>query len=129
MGTHPIFESDFDCLTDKRIGKAYTHSNTDTKMSDGNRETELDYKNRLNAKLQDSGEIDQLKQYLRQRLNESGWTAEMKSVCKEQVKKDNIENVTIDDLVAKVTPIGRQKVPSQVKEEILLRLRNFLEDE
>ena len=51
-------------------------------MSDGNRETELDYKNRLNAKLQDSGEIDQLKQYLRQRLNESGWTAEMKSVCK-----------------------------------------------
>ena len=47
----------------------------------------------------------------------------------EQVKKDNIENVTIDDLVAKVTPIGRQKVPSQVKEEILLRLRNFLEDE
>ena len=51
-------------------------------MSDGNRETELDYKNRLNAKLQDSGEIDQLKQFLRQRLNESGWTAEMKSVCK-----------------------------------------------
>merc|ERR1712035_27421 len=116
MGTHPIFESDFDCLTDK-------------KMADSNRETELDYKNRLNAKLQDSGEIDQLKQFLRQRLNESGWTAEMKSVCKEQVKKDNIENVTIDDLVAKVTPIGRQKVPSQVKEEILLRLRNFLEDE
>ena len=47
----------------------------------------------------------------------------------EQVQKDNIENVTIDDLVAKVTPIGRQKVPAQVKEEILLRLRNFLEDE
>merc|ERR1711885_31033 len=119
MGTHPIFESDFDCLTETKV----------IIMSDGNRETELDYKNRLNAKLQDSGEIDQLKQFLRQRLNESGWTAEMKSVCKEQVQKDNIENVTIDDLVAKVTPIGRQKVPAQVKEEILLRLRNFLEDE
>ena len=51
-------------------------------MADSNRETEHDYKNRLNAKLQDSGEIDQLKQFLRQRLNESGWTAEMKSVCK-----------------------------------------------
>ena len=50
-------------------------------MADSNRETEHDYKNRLNAKLQDSGEIDQLKQFLRQRLNESGWTAEMKSVC------------------------------------------------
>ena len=51
-------------------------------MSDASRETEMDYKNRLNAKLQDSGEIDQLKQFLRQRLNESGWTAEMKAVCK-----------------------------------------------
>ena len=47
----------------------------------------------------------------------------------EQVKKDNIENVTIDDLVAKVTPIGRQKVPVTVKEEILQRLRNFLEED
>ena len=36
-------------------------------MSDASRETEMDYKNRLNAKLQDSGEIDQLKQFLRQR--------------------------------------------------------------
>ena len=51
-------------------------------MADSNRESEHDYKNRLNAKLQDSGEIDQLKHFLRQRLNESGWTAEMKSVCK-----------------------------------------------
>ena len=69
----------------------------------------------------------------------------MKAVCKgiqlyiivlytrlnilDQVQKDNIENVTIDDLVAKVTPIGRQKVPAAVKEEILLRLRTFLEEE
>ena len=51
-------------------------------MADGNRDNEQDYKNRLNAKLQDSGEIDHLKQFLRQRLNESGWTAEMKLVCK-----------------------------------------------
>ena len=51
-------------------------------MTDSNRESEHDYKNRLNAKLQDSGEIDQLKHLLRQRLNESGWTAEMKSILK-----------------------------------------------
>ena len=51
-------------------------------MADSNRESEHDYKNRLNAKLQDSGEIDQLKHLLRQRLNESGWTAEMKSILK-----------------------------------------------
>ena len=58
-------------------------------MADSNRETEHDYKNRLNAKLQDSGEIDQLKQFLRQRLNESGWTAEMKSVCKGSYPHNN----------------------------------------
>ena len=47
----------------------------------------------------------------------------------EKVRNQNIESVTIDELVQQVTPLGRDKVPAEVKQEILLKLRNFLEDE
>lgn len=47
----------------------------------------------------------------------------------DKVRNQNIESVTIDELVQQVTPLGRDKVPSEVKQEILLKLRQFLEDE
>lgn len=98
-------------------------------MADCNRESEQEFKNRLNEKLQNSGEIEQLKQTLRERLQSCGWTDQMKKICKEKVRNQNIESVTIDELVQQVTPLGRDKVPAEVKQEILLKLRNFLEDE
>jgi len=51
-------------------------------MADCNRESEQEFKNRLNEKLQNSGEIEQLKQTLRERLQSCGWTDQMKKICK-----------------------------------------------
>jgi len=93
------------------------------------RESEQEFKERLNQKLQNSGEIERLKKTLRERLQNCGWTDQMKSICKDKVRNQNIESVTIDELVQQVTPLGRDKVPSEVKQEILLKLRQFLEDE
>lgn len=97
-------------------------------MADSKRESEQDYKNRLNEKLQNSGEIEKLKQTLRDRLQTCGWTDQMKTICKEKVRNQDIESVTIDELVQQVTPLGRDRVPAEVKQEILHQLRNFLDD-
>jgi enhancer of yellow 2 transcription factor len=55
-------------------------------MADSKRESEQDYKNRLNEKLQNSGEIEKLKQTLRDRLQTCGWTDQMKTICKGSFK-------------------------------------------
>ena len=47
----------------------------------------------------------------------------------EKVRNQSIEQVTIDELVQQVTPLGRDKVPAEIKQEILLKLRTFLEEE
>lgn len=60
------------------------------------------------------------------RLIECGWRDELKSHCKEIVKRKGLEQVTVDDLVAEITPKGRALVPDDVKRELLSRIRTFL---
>lgn len=60
------------------------------------------------------------------RLIECGWRDELKSHCKEIVKRKGLEHVTVDDLVADITPKGRALVPDDVKRELLGRIRTFL---
>ena len=50
------------------------------------RESEQEFKERLNQKLQNSGEIERLKKTLRERLQNCGWTDQMKSICKGKKK-------------------------------------------
>ena len=55
------------------------------------RESEQEFKERLNQKLQNSGEIERLKKTLRERLQNCGWTDQMKSICKGK-KMKNLKN-------------------------------------
>ncbi|KAK3572441.1 hypothetical protein QTP86_032661 [Hemibagrus guttatus] len=67
-----------------------------------------------------------LKELLRAKLIECGWRDQLKAHCKEVIKEKGIENVTVEDLVAGVTPKGRALVPDSVKKELLQRIRAFL---
>ena len=80
----------------------------------------------INQKLIETGERDRLKELLRTRLIECGWRDQLKAYCKEVVKQKGLEHITVDDLVAEITPRGRALVPDQVKKELLQRIRNFL---
>ncbi|VDN36106.1 unnamed protein product [Dibothriocephalus latus] len=40
-----------------------------------------------------------------------------------------MENVTVDDLVTEITPVGRKMVPDTVKQELIDAIRAFLPDE
>jgi len=80
----------------------------------------------INQKLIESGERDKLKEILRTRLIECGWRDQLKVHCKEIVRQKGLENITVDDLVAEITPKGRALVPDQVKKELLQKIRSFL---
>ncbi|CAH8603798.1 unnamed protein product [Schistosoma intercalatum] len=83
----------------------------------------------INERLSRSGEKEKLKDLLRTRLSECGWSEELKSHCRDVIRDRGIENLTIDDLVAEITPVGRRMVPDTVKQELLDEIRSFLSKE
>ena len=59
------------------------------------------------AKLVETGEKDKLKEFLREQLIKSGWRDELKEFCKEVIRRKGLEKVTVEELVADITPHGR----------------------
>jgi len=74
-----------------------------------------------------TGEKDKLKEMLRERLVQCGWRDELKEYCKEVIRKKGLEKVTVEELVADITPQGRATVPEDIKAELLKRIRVFLQ--
>ncbi|KAL3186633.1 hypothetical protein MRX96_001974 [Rhipicephalus microplus] len=80
----------------------------------------------LNQRLLETGERDRLKELLRTRLIECGWKDQMKAHCKEIIRERGVENVSVDELVAAITPKGRATVPDIIKRELLHQIKNFM---
>ncbi|KAJ8353973.1 hypothetical protein SKAU_G00215400 [Synaphobranchus kaupii] len=80
----------------------------------------------INQKLIEMGERERLKELLRAKLIECGWKDQLKAHCKDVIKEKGLEHVTVEDLVAEITPKGRALVPDSVKKELLQRIRAFL---
>ncbi|XP_071957682.1 transcription and mRNA export factor ENY2-like [Antedon mediterranea] len=83
----------------------------------------------IHQKMVETGEKERLKELLRAKLIECGWRDQLKAYCKEVVRTKGLEHVTVDDLVAEITPKGRELVPDEVKKELLQRIRAFLADQ
>ena len=62
------------------------------------------------AKLVETGEKDRLKEMLRERLIQCGWRDDLKEYCKDVIRRKGLEKVTIEELVAEITPKGRGKL-------------------
>ncbi|KAK3707987.1 hypothetical protein QZH41_010726, partial [Actinostola sp. cb2023] len=61
----------------------------------------------INQSLVESGERERLKELLRTKLIECGWRDQLKEHCKEIIKQKGLDNITVEDLVKKITPKGR----------------------
>ncbi|XP_069777097.1 transcription and mRNA export factor ENY2 isoform X2 [Narcine bancroftii] len=61
----------------------------------------------INQKLIETGERERLKELLRAKLTECGWKDQLKAHCKDVIREKGLEHVTVDDLVAEITPKGR----------------------
>jgi enhancer of yellow 2 transcription factor len=62
---------------------------------------------------------------LRLRLNECGWSDEVRLLCREIVKEEK-GNINVDLVVDRVTPKARQIVPDAVKKELLQKIKRIL---
>ncbi|XP_051879920.1 transcription and mRNA export factor ENY2 isoform X1 [Pristis pectinata] len=93
-------------------------------LSEMNKDAQL--RATINQKLIETGERERLKELLRAKLTECGWKDQLKAHCKDVIREKGLEHVTVDDLVAEITPKGRALVPDSVKKELLQRIRTFL---
>ena len=80
----------------------------------------------LNQSLIASGEKEKLLDLLKVKLIECGWRNEMKQLCREALRR-NKSNAKVEDLIEELTPKARASVPDEVKKELLVRLRNFVD--
>ncbi|KAF4519153.1 hypothetical protein B566_EDAN008215 [Ephemera danica] len=84
----------------------------------------------ITAKMVESGEMDRWKELLRSRLVECGWRDQVRLLCRESLKQQgSIENITVDQIVAEITPKARGLVPDAVKIELLMKIKTFLQQE
>lgn len=97
-------------------------------MDERKRSQEAEMKEKINQKLIETGEKEKLKQVLRAQLIECGWRDELKAHAKHIVKERGVENVTVDDLIAEITPKARETVPDSVKRDLLQRIKAFLQN-
>eukprot|EP00657_Telonema_sp_P-1_P005309 TRINITY_DN22599_c0_g1_i1.p1 TRINITY_DN22599_c0_g1~~TRINITY_DN22599_c0_g1_i1.p1 ORF type:complete len:107 (+),score=8.68 TRINITY_DN22599_c0_g1_i1:120-440(+) len=90
------------------------------------REAEL--RAQINQKLEETGEKAILKKLLKTKLLSSGWHDGLKAHCAEVIRRKGLDDISLDTLVEEITPHARDTVPDTVKQELLRRIRTFLNE-
>ncbi|CAE7435575.1 ENY2 [Symbiodinium sp. CCMP2592] len=96
-------------------------------MADASAARRVMEQNMLDMKLEETGEREQLKQYIISHLNECGWREELKKQCVEFIQNKGVEKVTLEDMINDIAPKGRASLPEKLKVEVFNRLRTFAE--
>lgn len=76
-----------------------------------------------------SGELDRMRELLRARLIECGWRDQMLLLCRKIVLESDINTLTVDDILDKITAQGRALVPDTIKKELLQKIKTYLMEE
>lgn len=71
---------------------------------------------------------NRLKDLLRSRLSECGWSDEVRLLCRNIVKEEG-GVVNVDSIVKQVTPEARSLVPDTIKKELLQKIKTILSKE
>jgi len=72
-----------------------------------------------------TGEYEKFNILLRRRLHESGWTDQVRLQAREIVKEKGA-NISAEQLLEDLLPQGRAAVPSAIKKELLLKVKDAL---
>ena len=81
----------------------------------------------LNSALDQTGEAGRLKEYIQQRLVQSGWRDDLKNYAVDYIRKRGAldKSISVDEIVSEIAPRGRQTVPDSLRQEVLERVREF----
>mmetsp|Transcript_29858 Transcript_29858/g.41993 ORF Transcript_29858/g.41993 Transcript_29858/m.41993 type:complete len:117 (-) Transcript_29858:28-378(-) len=99
---------------------------SDVLTAEARKQKEAQIKSAIQQKLTETGENEKWKEFLRSKLVDCGWRDEMKNFCKDIIKAKGVENVTVEDLVAEMTPKGRSTIPPEIRTELLTKIRTYL---
>lgn len=66
---------------------------------------------------------EELVEFLRSRLIECGWRDQIANSCRNLIQKYGVEQVKLSQIINEVRVEARQKVPEEVRTEVLKRLR------
>ncbi|CAD7953797.1 unnamed protein product [Amoebophrya sp. A120] len=79
----------------------------------------------LSKALEQTGESKRLRDYIAERLVQSGWRDDLKSYAVEYIKTKGAEKISVEDIVAEIAPRGRATVPDSLKADVLQKVRDF----
>ena len=85
---------------------------------------------RILMRLEETGELQRIKQTLQMQLTECGWRDEMRDAVRESIRaKGGVVRATLDELVFDLIPRGRSAVPENVKGSLVRAVRDFVRKE
>ncbi|KAI5952706.1 SUS1 [Candida jiufengensis] len=99
--------------------------------NESNQQTELD---QIKSKIQDhliaSGEYELINKQLKLQLYESGWYDKVAQITNKQLNNNNKQEETsnIGDLYAFVKPKAEELVPQDIKENIMKKIEQYLNE-
>ena len=97
-------------------------------MADERAAQEAQMRASINQRLIETGKKEELKQILRQTLNEHHWRDDVKRLATEKIRNHQGQ-MSVEALVAAITPDARALVPDEAKRKLLERIREVLKDE
>lgn len=86
-------------------------------------------KSRVHKLMVETGEWNRVRKELEENLIEVGWQNELYKYCIKVVRDRGVENISLDDLLAQVSPIARKNVPKELEQQVTGRVKNFLTKE
>ena len=86
----------------------------------------------IRAKIQDhlisSGNYELINKQLKLKLYENGWYDKVGQLATTELQQEDNKNLTFERLYAMVKPQAELMVPDEVRQEIMTRIREYLED-
>lgn len=86
----------------------------------------------IKAKIQDHlvslGNYEIISKQLKLKLYEAGWFDEISQVASKELQKPGLEEMNFENLYNFLRPKAEEKVPESVKEDVLNRIKEYLDD-
>lgn len=86
----------------------------------------------IKAKIQDHlvslGNYEIISKHLKLKLYEAGWFDEVSQIASKELQKPGQEGTNFESLYEFLRPKAEEKVPESVKDDVLNRIKEYLDD-
>ncbi|KAI8362596.1 transcription factor e(y)2-domain-containing protein [Blakeslea trispora] len=76
----------------------------------------------------ESGEKERLLEFLKLRLQETGWNDNLDAYSRDMIRNKSLEDASLNDLTKELGDYGRSTVSESIKKDLLEQIKKFLDD-